>query len=198
MKRKFTQNINHSREPLSAVPALFTKQRDLRLQTSGIVRGFTLIELLVVVLIIGILAAIALPQYQKAVAKTRFAAAIPKVHALEQGLHEYYLNNGYYKMDYDAFAVGDKFVQTVGCNAQFCQVDIGSGMHLEVVNANGSTEPQQYYEVYCLANANNNIAISICSDYGQYVHDNKGYKYYRMKRVHGSAGATYYGNSIPL
>ena len=57
-------------------------------------KAFTLIELLVVVLIIGILAAVALPQYTKAVEKARSTEAISMIATLEKAVDRFVLENG--------------------------------------------------------------------------------------------------------
>ncbi len=61
--------------------------------------GFTLIELLVVVLIIGILVAVAVPQYNRAVEKTRLVQLRVRLDALYKSAQLYELANGQWPTD---------------------------------------------------------------------------------------------------
>ncbi len=95
MKNKLTVMLSRL---YSASQPLAQKRRDpeqqrLRMTYGGRV-GFTLIELLVVVLIIGILSAIALPQYTRAVQKSRLVQVHTIANALEKALTAYIVERG--------------------------------------------------------------------------------------------------------
>jgi len=75
--------------------------------------GFTLIELLVVVLIIGILAAVAVPQYQKAVEKSKAAQAQTLLKSVYQAAQAYKLATGNWPTNFDELAVEIPWTGTV-------------------------------------------------------------------------------------
>ena len=81
-------------------------------------KAFTLIELLVVVLIIGILAAVAVPQYQKAVWRNRYIQAKTMATSLAKAMEIYYLANGTYTAD--AYALD---IEVTGSPDSYCNTE---------------------------------------------------------------------------
>ena len=98
MKNK-NRNINHSRSCGPQDSGISTLLKDKAAGTPdyksrGWINAFTLIELLVVVLIIGVLAAVAVPQYQKAVEKSKATQALTLLKTLGKAADIYYLEKG--------------------------------------------------------------------------------------------------------
>ena len=149
-------------------------------------QAFTLIELLVVVLIIGILAAIALPQYRVAVAKARLAAAIPAVASMKQAAEAYYMANNEYVNDISAYDIAYPICNTAlttghcrRADGTWFDVATGSGActwDVAGIIMNGDDAINSYGicldhsnhpgKVYCGAAKNNSVANQVCQSMG--------------------------------
>jgi prepilin-type N-terminal cleavage/methylation domain-containing protein len=149
-------------------------------------KAFTLIELLVVVLIIGILAAIAVPQYIKAVEKSRASQLFIHIKALYDAQQIYFLAHNAYTSDFKDldidFAYDSEEIQPGGNTIRFydssktrllaIRNSPTAGYHLQAVGYI-SGEPYNfiYYlddnSRYCETRSTLPKAMKICEIYGK-------------------------------
>ena len=93
---------------------------------TGRLGGFTLIELLFVIILIGVLTVVALPKYQTAVDKSRYAALMPTAKNIAQSQEVFYMTNGDYTEDLSNLDT------TVTKDASGTSIELGDGTKLEI------------------------------------------------------------------
>ena len=129
--------------------------------------GFTLIELLIVVLIIGVLASIALPQYKVAVAKARLSNIRSTIATLKQAEEVYYLYTGTYtdkseKLDVD--------LPQCPMDARWHDVPICGDWMIDPFNGSAPTREQPSVRAaYCPEVIKDSREWSDCEEQADYV-----------------------------
>ena len=103
------------------------------------IKGFTLLELLVVVLIIGILTAIALPQYQKAVEKSKATQALILLQSMYESATVYELTTGNWPRSANELYVDipDEFIENGEWNAKIENVTNGTQLGVKLTRISG-------------------------------------------------------------
>ena len=118
-------------------------------------KAFTLIELLVVVLIIGILSAIALPQYRVAVERAKYQQMVVVADAIVKAQQLYYMENNSYATSADELSI-QRPDSDCSLGSAFTQC------HLQKKHLMYEVDYTRRYR-YCIAVNDNNVANRVCS-----------------------------------
>lgn len=134
--------------------------------------GFTLIELLVVVLIIGILSAVALPQYTSAVMKARMTEGVELGRAMITAQRVYALAEGNYTDDLDSLDLQFNLAENKNFTAKFLFMDDKSCSMMDLKSKNrsfGDIWVATYFEegsINCAAANGSAEGNAFCRRYG--------------------------------
>ena len=152
-------------------------------------KAFTLVELLIVVLIIGVLTAVALPQYQTAVNKSRYAGLMPLAKSVKDAEEAQLMATGKYTSKLE-----DLSVQVPGtidpentATTDHVTIELYDGEgNYDFVKAKDTRNPANTYvmyfaksgnfkgEIHCEAKKDDPRAIQLCKSYGPAIGPIKG------------------------